>query len=159
MTKFQSYILLGVALVLLVGIAVVLGNQKATQTPEERREDGENEITSFEECTAAGNPIMESYPEQCRTEDGRTFVRDISNDPPVQDILENPAPGRPAASGGCYVGGCSGQICSDDPEAVSDCQFREVYACYQTATCARQSSGACGWTDSAELRACLASAE
>ena len=32
-------------------------------------------INSFEECVAAGNPIMESYPEQCRTPNGKIFVR------------------------------------------------------------------------------------
>lgn len=36
-------------------------------------------ITSFEEC-AKLYPVMESYPEQCKTPDGRTFVRDISGD-------------------------------------------------------------------------------
>lgn len=30
-------------------------------------------ITSFEECVAAGNPVMESFPEQCSA-DGQTFV-------------------------------------------------------------------------------------
>ena len=34
-------------------------------------------INSFKECAAAGYPIMESYPEQCKTPDGRTFVRSI----------------------------------------------------------------------------------
>jgi hypothetical protein len=32
------------------------------------------DIDSFEECAAAGYPVMESYPRQCRTPDGRTFV-------------------------------------------------------------------------------------
>jgi len=36
-------------------------------------------INSFEECAAAGYPIMESYPEQCRMPDGRNFVRIISS--------------------------------------------------------------------------------
>ena len=31
-------------------------------------------IDSFEECVAAGNPVMESYPRQCRTSDGKHFV-------------------------------------------------------------------------------------
>ncbi len=31
-------------------------------------------INNFEECIAAGNPAMESYPRQCRTEDGKHFV-------------------------------------------------------------------------------------
>lgn len=36
-------------------------------------------INSYEECVAAGNPIMETYPEQCAA-NGETFVRDISGD-------------------------------------------------------------------------------
>ncbi|MAF79909.1 hypothetical protein CL629_02390 [bacterium] len=34
-------------------------------------------ITNFEDCIAAGNPAMESYPRQCRAGD-QTFVEDIS---------------------------------------------------------------------------------
>ncbi len=34
-------------------------------------------IDSFEECIAAGNPAMESYPRQCRTSDGKHFVESI----------------------------------------------------------------------------------
>lgn len=41
-------------------------------------------VTSFEECVAAGNPIMESYPEQCN-HNGKTYVRDISNIPTSAD--------------------------------------------------------------------------
>lgn len=35
---------------------------------------GCQDINSFEECVAAGNPVMESYPPQCRA-NGRTFVK------------------------------------------------------------------------------------
>jgi len=35
-------------------------------------------INSFEECIAAGNPAMESYPRQCYTQDGKHFVEEIS---------------------------------------------------------------------------------
>lgn len=34
-------------------------------------------IRNFEDCAAAGYPVAESYPEQCRTPDGRLFVRVI----------------------------------------------------------------------------------
>jgi len=57
----------------------------------------------------------------------------------------------------CYVGGCSGQVCSDQPDVITTCEFRTEYACYRTATCERQADGACGWTQTAELRACLQS--
>lgn len=56
----------------------------------------------------------------------------------------------------CFVGGCSGQICSDQEGAISTCEFRPEYACYQTATCEAQGDGECGWTETAELSACLA---
>lgn len=36
-------------------------------------------INSYDECTAAGNPIRETYPEQCAA-NGKTFTRDISGD-------------------------------------------------------------------------------
>ncbi|MDP1694937.1 MAG: hypothetical protein Q8L34_05345 [Candidatus Woesearchaeota archaeon] len=32
-------------------------------------------IASFEDCVAAGNPVMESNPLKCRTADGRVFTQ------------------------------------------------------------------------------------
>lgn len=57
---------------------------------------------------------------------------------------------------GCFVGGCSQEICSEDPGAVSTCEWRPEYACYRSAECARQDDGACGWTPTDALAACLA---
>ncbi len=34
-------------------------------------------ILSFKDCEGAGNPIMESYPRQCKTSDGRTFIEEL----------------------------------------------------------------------------------
>jgi eight-cysteine-cluster-containing protein len=63
--------------------------------------------------------------------------------------------GVPGSDGTCFIGGCSSQICSDQEDVVSTCEWREEYACYKTATCARQADGRCGWTPTPELRACL----
>lgn len=41
------------------------------------------DIATFEECAAAGYPIMESYPERCSTPDGRTFTRVTSDAMPT----------------------------------------------------------------------------
>lgn len=38
----------------------------------------QKEILSFEDCLTAGYPIMESYPRQCKTPDGRTFAEEIT---------------------------------------------------------------------------------
>ncbi|MGB4076548.1 MAG: hypothetical protein WBK28_02490 [Minisyncoccia bacterium] len=35
----------------------------------------ERPVLSFEDCVLAGYPVMESYPEQCRTPEGMLFVR------------------------------------------------------------------------------------
>ena len=32
-------------------------------------------IATFEDCAAAGYPILETYPEQCRTPDGKSFTK------------------------------------------------------------------------------------
>lgn len=58
------------------------------------------EISSFEECAAAGYPIMESYPEQCRTPNGKTFARNIGNELEKSDLIRvsSPRPGQTIAS-------------------------------------------------------------
>jgi hypothetical protein len=60
----------------------------------------------------------------------------------------------------CRVGGCSGQLCvgPGDPD-VSTCEWREEYACYQTAKCELQASGRCGWTQTDALRSCIQAAQ
>lgn len=70
-------------------------------------------------------------------------------------------PITPVADGGaaCVVGGCSGQLCvAPGDDAVTTCEWRDEYACYQTAECTLQANGECGWTESDELMECLASA-
>ena len=59
--------------------------------------------------------------------------------------------------GACYIGGCSSQVCSDHEGVITTCEARPEYACYHDATCERQSNGDCGWTETPELDACLAS--
>ncbi len=63
-----------------------------------------------------------------------------------------------STAGKCYVGGCSAQLCTDRPDAISTCEYTNKYACYKTATCERQSTGQCGWTQTPELQACLVNA-
>ncbi|MFA6410010.1 MAG: hypothetical protein WCW26_00325 [Candidatus Buchananbacteria bacterium] len=43
-------------------------------------------ILSFDDCAKAGYPIMETYPEQCKTKDGRTFVRKILEPEVIADL-------------------------------------------------------------------------
>jgi hypothetical protein len=45
-------------------------------------------VSSFEECVAAGNPVMESYPRQCRS-GGVTYVEQVAV-PPEPPPAEEP---------------------------------------------------------------------
>lgn len=100
-------------------------------------------------------------------EDGQwkvDLIDALSNYPPEDTPLPQPdvattSEPEPDTLGACYVGGCSSQVCSDNPDVITDCAYRESYACYQTATCERQTDGQCGWTETPELLACVASAE
>jgi hypothetical protein len=127
------------SVVVVVGIAVYVG---ATLFAPARAV-----VTNFEECVAAGFPVMESHPEQCRAGD-RVFVRD-------QDAGERIGDPERIVRDGCFVGGCSSEVCSDDPDVVTICIYRPEYVCYKRATCERQASGACGWTETPELLQCI----
>lgn len=59
-----------------------------------------SKINSYEECVDAGLPVMQSYPSQCRTSDGRLFTQDIGNE--LEYINEiaviNPRPNQKISS-------------------------------------------------------------
>lgn len=111
-----------------------------------------SEVTNFEECVAAGNAVMESYPRQCRSADGALFVEEVEFLP--SDEIE-----FGMQANGCAVAGCSGQLCVAAIEAgniMTTCEFRAEYACYREASCEPQPNGECGWTQTPELKQCLA---
>ena len=66
------------------------------------------------------------------------------------------APPRARTDDSCVIGGCAGELCADEP-LFSPCIWRDEYVCYRDAICARQGNGACGWAQTDELTACLAS--
>lgn len=57
-------------------------------------------VVSFEECMAAGYEIIEGYPNQCKTPEGKIFVEDIGNALEKADLIRvtNPRPGEPISS-------------------------------------------------------------
>ncbi|MFZ2556215.1 MAG: hypothetical protein WAZ27_03060 [Minisyncoccia bacterium] len=136
-------------LVLLAGILSMIGMVVFRMAPKMTASVPQIVIVNFEECARAGYPIMESYPEQCRTPDGRLFVRDVSPIMPPEEAVSN----------GCAVAGCSSQLCVSAKEAstiMTTCEFRAEYACYQEASCEPQADGKCGWTKTPTLTQCLA---
>jgi len=68
-----SKITLAVVVLILLGLAgagyVYYQNQQKIQ-----------QISNFDECVKAGYPILETYPEQCKTPDGRSFIKKTFED-------------------------------------------------------------------------------
>jgi hypothetical protein len=78
--------------ILLVGLgllALILFWDRPIRVDEDRDipQDPVNEINSFEECVAAGFPVMESYPPQC-TDGNQTFMQDIGNGLEKDDLIQ-----------------------------------------------------------------------
>ena len=71
--------------ILLIILVFVIGlfwwSQKRAEEPQT------SIINSFDECAVQGYPVMESYPRQCRTPDGKTFVEDIGNELEKSDLI------------------------------------------------------------------------
>lgn len=81
-----------------VGLAMVLVVAGALYWYEGK--DPLKAVNSFDECAEAGYPILESYPPQCKTPDGRTFAEDIGNELEKQDLIRisNPRPNQTVES-------------------------------------------------------------
>ena len=66
-------VLIGIVALLVVGFGAWFVTQQQPAPTSIK-----SEVRSFEDCVAAGNPIMESYPRQCRTKDGRLYAEEIA---------------------------------------------------------------------------------
>ncbi len=87
----KNFIIIVLVLILGGGLIWYL----STQTPSETILPTE-EVTSFEECLAAGYTVMESYPRQCQTPDGETFTEDVGTELEKFDLIRvsNPRPNQ-----------------------------------------------------------------
>jgi hypothetical protein len=61
----------GLFLIILAALAVIIFFIARTKP--------QKPITSFEQCAAAGYPVMQSYPPQCTLPSGRFFVQQLVN--------------------------------------------------------------------------------
>jgi eight-cysteine-cluster-containing protein len=78
------------------------------------------------------------------------------SEPAPAEPTPNQVPAEPAAA--CAPTGCSNTVCAEvGSNIMTTCEYKDSYACYKTATCERQADGKCGWTETPELTACLAS--
>lgn len=80
-----------------------------------------------------------------------------SNPAPPTNGSDPGSGSAPAPAGDCIKTGCSGIVCAEPGnDVMTTCEFKNEYACYQTAACERQADGTCGWTQTDALAACIA---
>jgi hypothetical protein len=66
-----------IAILVLIAGFYIINNYVYKQ---KKVDNQENVVNSFEDCVAAGYPVMESYPERCQASDGRTFTRKLTDE-------------------------------------------------------------------------------
>jgi putative hemolysin len=81
-------------IIILLIIAAIVGIASYNFSLNQLPQTGDNidtAITDFDSCTAAGYPVLESYPPQCKTPDGRSFVQEVSeiSNPASEYCIEN----------------------------------------------------------------------
>ncbi|OGZ18196.1 MAG: hypothetical protein A2V72_00025 [Candidatus Nealsonbacteria bacterium RBG_13_37_56] len=92
--KNKCILLIVVIIIILIGAAIAVYLNLNQEEEEEVCQDCS--VENFEDCVANGNAIMESYPRQCRTADGRTFTENIGNELEKMDLirLDYPRPNQ-----------------------------------------------------------------
>lgn len=138
-------VLVGAVLIIILLIGALLAVGYGPFAREEApKDDAANidltQIKSFEDCEAAGFPVMESYPRQCATPDGRTFVEEIEveatyvNTTPDKIMVELPFPGAVVGKEFTVVGTSSGWYFEGSfPVEVRDSDNNILVQTYATA--------------------------
>ncbi len=87
-------------------------------------ENGQIEITNFEECVLAGYAVMETYPRQCMTEDGEAFFEEME-DEEEKEYYGSSTKYPCEEHGDCVVAGCNSEICTgvDEGGMASICIY------------------------------------
>lgn len=72
--KHKQFRSISIVIIAITVVTVTFIGWKAYKHNADTADQPQAQINSFEECAAAGNPILESYPEQC-TANGKMFTK------------------------------------------------------------------------------------
>lgn len=100
---------------IVIGVLILIGGIVLIFVDRTNRDAG---ITSFDDCVAAGYPVMELYPRQCRTKDGRAFTEPTPTASPGT-ACENLCGDGICQEVACQAVGCP--CAEDDKNCPIDC--------------------------------------
>lgn len=114
-------------------------------------------VTNFEECVAAGYPVMESYPRQC-SDGTNTFEETVVPESYPLETKPEPISGE-REKDGCVITGCNGEVCVSEETSqlmgVTPCIYKPEFACFNESVCSHDASGECAWQETPEFIACI----
>lgn len=90
--KKSDKVLLVSLIVLALGASVVWYYWDRVDQDNNGQGDQQTVVNDFNGCVSAGYAVAESYPRQCSTPDGRTFVEDIGNELEKTDLIRIASP-------------------------------------------------------------------
>ncbi|MFA6098414.1 MAG: Gmad2 immunoglobulin-like domain-containing protein [Patescibacteria group bacterium] len=75
-------------------------NQNSNPSVNTSNSNSQVNITSYDDCVAAGYPVMESYPSRCAVPGGQTYTQNIGNELEMTDEIkvDNPRPNQKISS-------------------------------------------------------------
>lgn len=108
-------------------LAIILSMLVPEGEDNETNNISNEEIRNFQECIEAGNPVMESYPRQCRSQEGQTFVEELDEsvqvEPPTDSLCEDQCGDGVCDDIVCLGTGCP---CAEDIDSCpQDCTESE----------------------------------
>jgi len=118
----------GLIIAVIVAVPIIILAFSNSISLDTSQQSEKPEIDSFEECIAAGYPAMESYPRQCRTDDGKHFVETIPEQKQCEmegglwGIWGNQQPAIPSCNPSTSD---IGMECTDSSQCQSFCQAKE----------------------------------
>ncbi len=123
-------------------IGNIIGNagwftiKEETQITENRKNLTVNDLnTGYKVDVTVTGPVMESYPVQGTASKIEILEKEL--------LVE------------CFVGGCSGELCSSDPNAISTCEFLPGMECLRKEASCESSKGECTWVLSQKSAECF----
>jgi hypothetical protein len=96
MSNQLKNIVIGALLVVVVILVLALLPKKNDSNNGNGDQVDPADVTDYHSCVEAGYPVLESFPLQCKTPDGRTFVEDTSENAEV--VIDTPMRGALVAS-------------------------------------------------------------
>ena len=108
-----------------------------------KRTGGNSELPEAPEIEAPEPEVPETEisPEIETPEDGE---EPANNDQPEEEPAEE-----------CFIGGCSGELCTDNPEVISTCELLPGMECFGEEMNCQLVEGECSWVLSQEAARCL----